>query len=177
MVTLCLSYRNEDEHVFKMYFLIGRNQANVNNQFKGKVKIAYIYRDSRNVKMNCTWRQSLFFPWEGLRKKSVKPLPRRKSVCVCVSVAYILENSKIAQRQWSGLDKPAAYAIDHTLHWTAKFISQIWIHTSSLLKAVSDLDDPWVGSLNLVARLCVEVEGDSHQKDRLRCFGKLPHLV
>lgn len=54
MVTLCLSYRNEDEHVFKMYFLIGRNQANVNNQFKGKVKIAYIYRDSRNVKMNCT---------------------------------------------------------------------------------------------------------------------------
>lgn len=48
MVTLCLSHRNEDEHVFKMYFLIGRNQVNVNNQFKGKVKIEYIYRDSRN---------------------------------------------------------------------------------------------------------------------------------
>lgn len=25
--------------------------------------------------------------------------------------------------------------------------------------------DPWVGSLNLVARLCAEVEGDSHQKE------------
>jgi len=33
MVTLCLSYRNEDEHVFKMYFLIEENQENVNNQF------------------------------------------------------------------------------------------------------------------------------------------------
>ena len=54
MVTLCLFYRNEDEHVFKMYFLIEETRQMLIISSKGKVKIAYIYRDSRNVEINCT---------------------------------------------------------------------------------------------------------------------------